>query len=1148
LAVDASAVLATVPEIRLRLPVTLPAVTTRGQRPRVQRSDQVTTDLGPGATSLLPSRLDLTSGLSGNLTGDIGSALATLTNVSADPTSQGGLGGISAFGLAGAENSATVNGLSFNAGSIPPDGFSLQAVTTTYDPGKGGFAGLNASLRFSSGKPESVRSLRAALDAPQLQWRTTSGTELSDQRLRGIVGGEVGGGIGAGEHALYHGSAQLVRSDSRRANLAVAGPRALSLLGLSQDTVQRLLQTMSTLGIPPAVSDRWSGRSTSLSAFGRFDYRPEAALQGSRGSLESGFSSADDQFTILVGVNADATRTASDPASLSLARTRISRSNVLIAGTLSRYLFGWLLNELSLSLQTGVTNAGPDVDLPAGSVLVTPTAPGGALSTLAFGGTGAGRGTSRLSTFEVRNETAWNTSDRTHQWKVTLDGTLGISRSAATPVFGRVAYNSIDDLAAGQPAMFSRWLSGQSVSSRALNAAIGIGGTYTPFAKQITRPQLRIQYGVRGEANAVLSVPARNEVLASALGVDTHSAPTLFAIEPMLGFSVPLGQMPPEAAAGALNRATVFGGVREYRAALSPTSLDAYQLQAGLASSVARVLWIGSDVPKADWSRFAESVLSVPDRCDEGPVAAFTDDAPNVSVFSPDFDLSRSWRAELGTGGYLAANTWGAVQVTRVQNIGLPETVDRNFDSTIRFAVQGEDSRPVFVSPSAIDPTTGLMLHGASRRSSQFGSVLETRSDAGQRLWQTSALLARTFGTLSNLHVYSTHTLSYTYKTGHEDIRGFSASTSGDPFVVEGARLGQPRHTASYSASLSVPRWGRIAGLFGAASAARFTPRVIGDLNGDGLSNDRPFVFEPARVDDPALRDGIQNLLISAPAAIRRCLQQQLGHVAARNSCSAPSRTWLNVSITPDPYRLRLGNRGTFSVIATNVLGGLDAMLHGPSRTRGWGAAAIPDPTLLAVRGFDPARQRFRYSVNPAFGSTSAARSTLSAPFTLTMNFRVDLGPDQESRALAAFLSSPFAGQSAAPTEPEIRARLDRGFGAARFADLLSRRDSLGLSDQQAQSIARIIEEFSQGRSRAYDALARRLAKKSGDFSSGEARDAWHETLSFVALSQNTAWSRIRSLLSSEQYAKLPSSWKIHDDLSPSSLRHALKAPLPVPP
>jgi hypothetical protein len=112
----------------------------------------------------------------------------------------------------------------------------------------------------------------------------------------------------------------------------------------------------------------------------------------------------------------------------------------------------------------------------------------------------------------------------------------------------------------------------------------------------------------------------------------------------------------------------------------------------------------------------------------------------------------------------------------------------------------------------------------------------------------------------------------------------------------------------------------------------------------------------------------------------------------------------------------------------------------------------------------------------------------------------------------------------------------------------LSRRDSLGLSDQQAQSIARIIEEFSQGRSRAYDALARRLAKKSGDFSSGEARDAWHETLSFVALSQNTAWSRIRSLLSSEQYAKLPSSWKINDDLSPSSLRHALKAPLPVPP
>jgi hypothetical protein len=871
-------------------------------------------------------------------------------------------------------------------------------------------------------------------------------------------------------------------------------------------------------------------------------------LQNSRGSLETGFSSADDQLTILLGLNADATRTGSDPVSLSVARTRISRNNVLLAGTLSRYLVGWLLNEFSLSLQSGATVAGPDVDLPAGSVLVTPTLTGGALSTVTFGGTGAGRGTARLSIFELRNETAWNTADRTHQWKITLDGALGASRTGATPVFGRFAYNSLDDLAAGEPAMFSRSQSGRSVSSRVLNASIGIGDVYAPFARQTARPQPRIQYGLRGEANAVLSVPPRNEALSSTLGVETNHSPRLFAVEPMVGFSIPLGHMPRQQRVGAVNRGTIFGGVREYRAAFSPTNVATYQRQTGLPGGDTRVLCIGPAVPSANWSDFVESVSTVPTECGEGSASAFTDDAPNVSVFDRNFALSRSWRAELGTGGYVGRSTWGAVQVSRVRNIGLPEIVDLNFDPTVRFAVQGEAGRPVFVLPSAIDPTTGLMLHGASRLSPQFGSVLQTRSGIGQQLWQTSILLSRTFGALSTLRTYSTHTLSYTFKTGVEDIRGFSASTAGDPSLVERARLGQPRHSASYSFSVSVPRWGKFDGLFGIASAARFTPRVIGDLNGDGLSNDRPFMFDPAQTTDQDLREGIHNLLISAPHAIRHCLERQLGRVVDRNSCAAPLRSWLNLSITPDPYRLRLGNRGSFSIIATNVLGGLDALVHGSSRTRGWGAVAIPDPTLLAVRGFDQAARRFRYSVNPAFGTTSAARSALSSPFTLTANLRVDLGPDQETRALTAFLAAGRPGAPGLPTEAEIRSRLDQGFASARFTDLLARRDSLKLSDAQVELIRAINEEFSQRKKRAYDSLAQTLAQSAGDLSGDAARDAWHRTLAAVTVWQNAAWSRVRSLLSAAQYARLPDSWKTNDGVSAASIEHVLKAPLPFPP
>ena len=36
----------------------------------------------------------------------------------------------------------------------------------------------------------------------------------------------------------------------------------------------------------------------------------------------------------------------------------------------------------------------------------------------------------------------------------------------------------------------------------------------------------------------------------------------------------------------------------------------------------------------------------------------------------------------------------------------------------------------------------------------------------------------------------------------------------------------------------------------------------------------------------------------------------------------------------------------------------------------GWGSPAIPDPTLLVPRGFDPAAKRFKYDVSARFADT----------------------------------------------------------------------------------------------------------------------------------------------------------------------------------
>jgi fatty acid/phospholipid biosynthesis enzyme len=57
---------------------------------------------------------------------------------------------------------------------------------------------------------------------------------------------------------------------------------------------------------------------------------------------------------------------------------------------------------------------------------------------------------------------------------------------------------------------------------------------------------------------------------------------------------------------------------------------------------------------------------------------------------------------------------------------------------------------------------------------------------------------------------------------------------------------------------------------------------IAGDVNGDGYSNDRAFVYNPSIVADTALASGMRQLLANASPATRDCLQNQIGHIAAR--------------------------------------------------------------------------------------------------------------------------------------------------------------------------------------------------------------------------------------------------------------------------
>src|SRR6185503_2735116 len=166
----------------------LGAVRSVGERPRPPRSE-AQGDAGVGGTQTFTS---LSNGLTGDVTGDLTAALATIPGITITPSATGGLASVSAFGIPGEQNSITLNGLGFG-GNVPRDGFSMSVVSASYDPSKGGFAGVQQSLRMQSGSNFITRSIHATLDAPTLQWTTPVASTLNTRYDQQILSGTLAG-------------------------------------------------------------------------------------------------------------------------------------------------------------------------------------------------------------------------------------------------------------------------------------------------------------------------------------------------------------------------------------------------------------------------------------------------------------------------------------------------------------------------------------------------------------------------------------------------------------------------------------------------------------------------------------------------------------------------------------------------------------------------------------------------------------------------------------------------------------------------------------------------------------------------------------------------------------------------------------------
>jgi hypothetical protein len=982
----------------------------------------------------------------------------------------------SAFSVAGLgpdANAVTLDGLLFGNTTVPQEGLrQTRVVTNTYDVSRGQFSGGLVSSTTRSGSNVVQGSWQA-----QFRNQNVAVDPGDSPFTQGFTQNQLSGGIGGplvkDKVFVFASGMARLRSDPQQ-TLFSASAADFTRLGVSPDSVARFLKIASSLGVPlysvPGADTR---ASNNLSGLVRFDY----VLSSSHTLTLRGNWNGTSQNPARLG-----------PLSLPQTGGDLKNSGGGLMATLTSHFGATVLNELRGFYQ-GATNHGDPFSLvPQARVQVASALPDTTLgiTTLSFGGN-AGLPTSAVSSsFEASNELSWLPGAGSHRFKV--GGTWLTERTdnlIGGDQYGTFTYNSLAALAADSAATFRRTLG--IIERRSYDQQWGL---YAGDVWMVTRP-FQLTYGLRLEGSSSGVPPVYNDSVFTHFGLRTDRLPTEWHLSPRAGFTWTFGSAP----AGefrAFQPATwvVRGGVGEFRNQ-APTNLVAQARAAtGLAQSTAQVVCTGAGVPAPDWSGYFTNPDSIPSACLSGgtPQPAGSTSAPSVAVIAPGFETPRAWRASLSVERRLTQLLRLTVSGDVTRGVAQTGLTDLNLATAPSFALASEGGRAVYVPASAITPNTGAASFAASRVDSVFGTVLEAQSNLRTSAAQLTATLG---GVVGPGIVFSA---SYTWQRARDQQTGVRGSTGSNPNLSEWARSDFERQhnfvltvTYPFSTALEITSVGRL------ISGTPFTPMVGGDVNGDGLRNDRAYIFAPGA--GTAVAQAMARLLASASPSVRGCLERQVGTVAARNSCFGPWQGTLDFQLNWRPAFWGLNHRLQVSVITYNFLRGLDELLHGVNGAQGWGLQTRPDGTLLYVTGFNPATNSYAYQVNERFGATYGSATAYRPPFQVGIQARLTIGPDRVRQALDAMrggVRGGFAGFGGAGGafggEGGFRPQLSVETLVARIDSVLpnpagialAMRDSLKLDSGQAVLLEPLRDSLAARNSVRVDSL-RHAFQKIGD-------------------------------------------------------------------
>ncbi|HKY98872.1 MAG TPA: carboxypeptidase regulatory-like domain-containing protein, partial [Gemmatimonadaceae bacterium] len=488
-----------------------PARQGQGQRPEAGSTER---GLPPGLVNRLPVEAGDLNALATLAPGVVGIAGTDSTPAS-----------FSVAGQPSDQNSITLDGLSFGAGSVPQEAVrNTRVITSTYDVARGQFTGGQVASTTRGGTNVFQGAVNYSLRDPSLEFVDDPESAFAQKYTQNQISGGFGGPIIKNKLFTF-GAVSFTRRTDPLQSLLAADPLALQRLGTNGDSVTRFIGLLNQFGLQPTSALIPEERlNDNASALVRVDYTLGEAntlmLRGDwRGSVQ------------------DASRISPFAVPHSGGNAKSSGGGGMI--TLTSH-WSSLINELRAYRSVDSRNTDPYVQVPSGRVVVASNLPDGSLgvSTLQFGVNPALPQESKSFLTELSDELSRVSRNGAHRIK--LGGLLNQDRSTSgsfNNALGTYTFNSLADFEAGHPASFTRTVARRDRNARSINGALYLGDSWRKS------PKLQLTYGARLEASKYPDAPPFNAALDSVFGgVRTDRFPSEVHVSPRAGFTYTYGR------------------------------------------------------------------------------------------------------------------------------------------------------------------------------------------------------------------------------------------------------------------------------------------------------------------------------------------------------------------------------------------------------------------------------------------------------------------------------------------------------------------------------------------------------------------------------------------------------------------------------